>query len=393
MEKEQNKAIFLDRDDTIIEDSGYINNPDQVKLISGVAKSLLEFKEMGFKLIVVSNQSGVARGILTEKTLADIHERLKVLLAEKGVFLDGIYYCPFHPEGVIPEYKQESDDRKPAPGMFLTASQEHNIDLKQSWAVGNSPRDVDAGKRAGCKTILIETKSRRPPELMLTKPEQPPPDYKAVNMQEAVNIVKKYYRDIEQQQRIESTASRERIRIRTIRPPIRPPPEPQPQPAAAPEAPAVVLAPPPSTPAPMPAAKVEQAQVEEEKPVQQPLRFSRRRFKVIEQQPVGPASPEPQKGVEAQEQQVKQEAVQNQEGMLGSILRELKILRRSQDSTEFSIIRLFAGLIQGVVFFCLLVSILLLIQQREADLVLITLGFATVLQLMALTLYLLKQQK
>ena len=223
MDNQTDKAIFLDRDDTIIEDSGYINNPDQVKLISGVAKSLLEFKEMGFKLIVVSNQSGVARGILTEKTLADIHERLKVLLSEKGVLLDAIYYCPFHPEGAIPEYRRESDDRKPAPGMIFTAAQEHNIDLKQSWAIGNSLRDIDAGKRAGCKTILIETKTRSTLSLMLMKEEQPQPDFRAVNMKEAVNIVKKFYRQIEQQQKIESTQKPERPRFRTIHPPAQVP--------------------------------------------------------------------------------------------------------------------------------------------------------------------------
>ena len=103
------KAIFLDRDDTLIEDPGYINHPDQVRLMDGVEKSLIELRAMGYKLIVVSNQSGVARGIVSEKVLGEIHNRLKQLLAEKGAPLDRIYYCPFHPDGVVAKYRKESD--------------------------------------------------------------------------------------------------------------------------------------------------------------------------------------------------------------------------------------------------------------------------------------------
>ena len=104
-----NKAIFLDRDNTIIEDPGYINNPDQVKLLEGVTEPLSELKAMGYKLVVVSNQSAVARGIVTEEALGQIHKRLEQLLAEKGVSLDRIYYCPYHINGVIPKYRKDSD--------------------------------------------------------------------------------------------------------------------------------------------------------------------------------------------------------------------------------------------------------------------------------------------
>ncbi len=115
------KAIFLDRDDTLIEDPGYISSPDQVKLLEGVPQALSELKSLGYKLIVVTNQSAVARGIITEKVLETIHNRLCSLLAEHGVYLDAIYYCPYHPDGVIPKYRKESNDRKPNPGMLLTA--------------------------------------------------------------------------------------------------------------------------------------------------------------------------------------------------------------------------------------------------------------------------------
>ena len=185
-----NKAIFLDRDDTLIEDPGYISNPDQVKLLDGVAEALIEFGAMGYKLIVVSNQSGVARGIVTEKVLGEIHNRLKQLLAEKGVYLDRIYYCPYHPDGVIPKYRKESDWRKPNPGMLLAAAEELDINLGQSWVIGNSGRDIEAGLRAGCKTILINHSSHyKQPE-----PGEVNPDYKSVNIKEAVNIIKKCHR-------------------------------------------------------------------------------------------------------------------------------------------------------------------------------------------------------
>ena len=185
-----NKAIFLDRDDTLIEDPGYISNPDQVKLLDGVAEALIELGAMGYKLIVVSNQSGVARGIVTEKVLGEIHNRLKQLLAEKGVYLDRIYYCPYHPDGVIPKYRKESDWRKPNPGMLLAAAKELDIDLSQSWVIGNSNRDIEAGLRAGCKTILINHSSH----YKQPRPGEPNPDYKSVNMKETVNIIKKHHR-------------------------------------------------------------------------------------------------------------------------------------------------------------------------------------------------------
>jgi len=185
-----NRAIFLDRDDTLIEDAGYINHPAQIKLLDGVAGALAELKHLGYKLVVVSNQSGVARGIVTEKALGEIHNRLKQMLAEKGAGLDGIYYCPYHPDGIVPKYKKQSDWQKPNPGMLLAAAEEMDIDLSQSWTVGDNSRDIEAGLRAGCKTILIDSPSRQKQPI----PTGPNPDYRAVNMKEAVNIIKKHHR-------------------------------------------------------------------------------------------------------------------------------------------------------------------------------------------------------
>jgi D,D-heptose 1,7-bisphosphate phosphatase len=149
-----------------------------------------ELRAMGYKLVVVSNQSAVAHGIVTEKVLGEIHDRLNKLLAEKGISLDGIYYCPYHPDGAIPKYRKESDLRKPNPGMLLTAAERMHIDLSQSWMIGNSNRDIEAGIRAGCKTILIN----HPSQNKQHAPYEPNPEYKAVNLREAVNIIKKCHR-------------------------------------------------------------------------------------------------------------------------------------------------------------------------------------------------------
>jgi len=184
------KAIFLDRDDTLIHDSGYINHPSQVELIPYTAQALVEFKNLGYKLVVVSNQSAVARGIVTEEVLAQIHEKLKTLLAKENAYLDAIYYCPYHPQGVIEKYRRESDCRKPNPGMLLKAAKDLDIDLNNSWMIGDRPKDIAAGKKADCKTILLESISHT----HLNNTETQKSDYKAVNMKEAVNIIKQYQR-------------------------------------------------------------------------------------------------------------------------------------------------------------------------------------------------------
>ena len=182
------KAVFFDRDNTLIEDPGYINHPHQVKLLPGAAGALVKLKQLGYKLIVVSNQSAVARGIVTENVLAEIHDRLKQLFAAEGAYLDQIYYCPYHPDGSVEKYRKQSDLRKPNPGMLLLAAEEMDLDLSASWMVGDSFDDVIAGRQAGCKTILIK------PLIGPTFPEagRPRPDYQAVNIKEAANIIKRY---------------------------------------------------------------------------------------------------------------------------------------------------------------------------------------------------------
>jgi len=153
------KAVFLDRDRTIIEDPGYLTEPEAVRLLPGADLALRSLSQAGFKLVVVTNQSAVARGMLTEEGLQQVHAELRRQLAQRGVHLDGIYYCPYHPEGTVQAYARDSDERKPNPGMLLRAARELDIDLSASWMVGDSPRDVEAGQRAGCRTIRVRVRS------------------------------------------------------------------------------------------------------------------------------------------------------------------------------------------------------------------------------------------
>jgi D-glycero-D-manno-heptose 1,7-bisphosphate phosphatase len=152
-----NKAVFIDRDNTIIDDPGYISDPDSVKLLPGVELAIKSLAQAGFKNVVCTNQSGVARGMLTEDDLQSIHAELRRQLADKGARLDAIYYCPFHPQGTIDKYACDSELRKPKPGMLLQGAEELGVDLAQSWMVGDSSRDVEAGQRAGCRTIRVRT--------------------------------------------------------------------------------------------------------------------------------------------------------------------------------------------------------------------------------------------
>jgi len=150
-----NKAIFIDRDDTLIANSGYLGDPAGIKLIDGVDKAIKAFRAAGYKIVVITNQSGVARGMFTENTLDKIHDEMRRQLSDLGADVDAVYYCPYLPQGKVPEYARASSLRKPDPGMLLQAAREMDIDLPASWMIGDSERDITAGKRAGCKTVLL----------------------------------------------------------------------------------------------------------------------------------------------------------------------------------------------------------------------------------------------
>lgn len=150
------KAIFLDKDGTLINDVPHNVDPDLVTLTQHASRGLQLFSEMGYRLIVVSNQPGIAWGYFEEAALIHVRNKLDALLQVDGIQLDGYYYCPHHASGLVSRYVQICECRKPMPGMLLKAAAEHGIDLRQSWMVGDILHDVEAGQRAGCKTVLID---------------------------------------------------------------------------------------------------------------------------------------------------------------------------------------------------------------------------------------------
>ena len=186
-----NQAVFVDRDKTLMEDPGYISDPTAVKLLPGVELAIKSLHQAGYKIVVVTNQSGIPRGLLSEEALEEIHAELRRQLGDKGVHLDAIYYCPYHPEGTVEQYAKESELRKPKPGMLLEAAEDMDIDLTSSWMIGDSARDVEAGQRAGCRTIRVRV---RPPHTHqpasgVDQDENAQADYTVRNLVDAARII------------------------------------------------------------------------------------------------------------------------------------------------------------------------------------------------------------
>lgn len=149
---DKQRAVFFDKDGTLVKDLPYNVRPDLIVLNEGAAEAVRKLKKAEFKIFVVSNQSGIARGFFEEKDLAAVWKKLNELCETE---FDGFYFCPHLPEGKIAEYSFSCDCRKPEPGMILRAAREHNLDLQNSWMIGDSPKDIEAGRRAGCRTILL----------------------------------------------------------------------------------------------------------------------------------------------------------------------------------------------------------------------------------------------
>ncbi len=155
----QQKAIFLDRDGTINRYVGFLREMDEFELLPGVVEAIRKINQSQYLAIVVTNQPVIARGEVTKEELDGIHQKMETLLGEGGAYIDALYYCPHHPdkgfEGEIPELKIDCDCRKPKPGMLLQAASDYNIDLSQSWMIGDSENDRKAGENAGCQTLLV----------------------------------------------------------------------------------------------------------------------------------------------------------------------------------------------------------------------------------------------
>ena len=179
------RAVFLDKDGTLIEDVPYNVAPEQIRLTAEAGVGLRRLHQLGYQLIVISNQSGVARGYFPESALTTVERRLNELLQPFGVVLAGFYYCPHHPEGTVMEYVIACHCRKPEPGLLLEAAHEHAIDLTQSWFIGDILNDVEAGRRAGCKTVLLDNGNETEWQLS----SQRIPHFLAMDLAEAASLI------------------------------------------------------------------------------------------------------------------------------------------------------------------------------------------------------------
>ncbi len=185
------KAIFLDRDGTIMFEEGYIDNVNDVRLLPGAVDALAQAKILGFKLVVVTNQSGVARGMFPESKVIEINQMLCEILEQSGVSFDGIYYCPHHPEGKQHEYTRKCNCRKPATGLIQQAVDELKLSLDGSYMIGDKLSDIDCGINAGLKTVLVRTGYGKDTEYSLADAEHSiHPDRIVDSLIEAVEWIK-----------------------------------------------------------------------------------------------------------------------------------------------------------------------------------------------------------
>lgn len=177
------KAVFLDRDGVIIEDIGYLDECSKVEFLPGVSESIKLLNKNGFKVIVATNQSGVARGYFTEERVKEINGYIQETLAKQGAVIDKTYYCPHYIEGTVEEYRKECRCRKPEPGMLEEAAGEFNIDLKSSFVIGDKISDIEAGYRVGSRTIFLAGKY----PLNNEEGDGSMPEYIAADLYEAVS--------------------------------------------------------------------------------------------------------------------------------------------------------------------------------------------------------------
>lgn len=186
-------ALFLDRDGTINYDPGYIKDPKLVKLYPGVNEAILELKkDFGFLMIVISNQSGITRGLMTHQDVRAVNDRVNELLLENGTSIDEFYYCPFHPEF---DDEEKCSCRKPSPELVFEAAQKHNVDLTRSYFIGDKKSDVECGINAGLKTILLKN-TIQDSEIINLKNEGKTPNFVAGNFTDACEYIKKDFMEV-----------------------------------------------------------------------------------------------------------------------------------------------------------------------------------------------------
>lgn len=179
-----NIAVFLDRDGVINEEVDLLYRADQLRLLPGAGEAIRRLNERGIKAIVVTNQAVVARGLCTEEEVEEIHRRLRQMLAKKGAYLDAIYWCPHHENADLPRYRKVCGCRKPDTGLLEEAVNRFNLDISRCFLIGDRTVDIQTGKNAGCRTILVETGYGGKDGKYDVKP-----DYICKDLKEAVDLI------------------------------------------------------------------------------------------------------------------------------------------------------------------------------------------------------------
>ncbi len=221
------RAVFLDRDNTIIENDAYLGDPSKVKLLPGAAAALASLRALGYRLIVVSNQSGVARGMFTEADVESVNDEMARQLREQGgAYIDASYYCPYHPDAPLPDYRIDHEWRKPKPGMLKQAAVDFHLDLAQSWMIGDMGRDIAAGAAAGCRTILLRDADRGSGTAEAEGSDSVTPGFVVKSLADAARIIAREGRS--------SPAVQKPEPAKTVEVPVPPTPAAPPSPIAAP---------------------------------------------------------------------------------------------------------------------------------------------------------------
>lgn len=179
------RTVLLDKDGTLLDDVAYNVAPERMRFAPGAAEAVQRLAAARFRIAVVSNQSAVARGFCSEADVARAGLHLAKMLAALGVPLAGFYFCPHHPEGAVARYRRRCGCRKPQPGLLRRAALDLGLDLRRTWFVGDILDDVEAGRRAGCRTILIDNGN----ETEWVRGRYREPDYKAADLAAAARLI------------------------------------------------------------------------------------------------------------------------------------------------------------------------------------------------------------
>lgn len=189
MENKLRPAVFLDRDGTVNEQMGYINHISRFHLLPDAALAIKRLNDQGVPVVIVSNQSGLARGYFPPSLLDEVHDKMNSLLAQEGARVDGIYYCPHHPEAKEEKYRQACECRKPKTGMLVRAAKEMDLDLSRSFLVGDRWSDIKCAENAGCTSVLVLTGYGQGDFQYIGPAHQIQPTHVAENLSKAVDYI------------------------------------------------------------------------------------------------------------------------------------------------------------------------------------------------------------